>query len=283
VEADIAGKIFWFTGQPGAGKTTLATALKTWLERRGYTVVHYDGDELRQVADNRDYSEAGRRQNLRLAQWLCLKASEAGAVALASFVSPYRDLREELKARAQVVEVYVHTMEPRGREAHFVTGYEPPLADFIDVDTTATLVEASLRQLVMAAKVPGYRVLREGSPAARGEWALFIGRWQPWHDGHRWLVQQALTAGKKVVVGVRDVPPGEHRLQPSGLTVGEIEKDLAAEVAAGRVKVLVVPDIESVNFGRGVGYSIIEHFPPPGIAAVSGTQLRALRRGSATA
>ena len=42
-----------------------------------------------------------------------------------------------------------------------------------------------------------------------GTYAMFIGRWQPWHEGHRWLIDQALNEGKKVLLCIRDVPVSE--------------------------------------------------------------------------
>jgi len=55
--------IYWFTGQPGAGKTTLAVALQKELKKRGHPAVHLDGDILRAVTDNHDFSTAGRMKN----------------------------------------------------------------------------------------------------------------------------------------------------------------------------------------------------------------------------
>ena len=65
-----------------------------------------------------------------------------------SLVAPYRDIREELKAHADVTEVYVHTTEQRGREDRHATDYEPPLANFIEIDTTGRAVEDSLKELL---------------------------------------------------------------------------------------------------------------------------------------
>jgi len=140
--------IYWFTGQPGAGKTTLALALQKELRQRGHVTVHLDGDLLRIVTANQDFSMAGRMKNIRAAQALAAKIHEDGAWVVAAFVSPFRALREEFKKRPDVVEIYVHTNEQRGRESFFVEAYESPLEKFIDIDTTDATVDECIRRIL---------------------------------------------------------------------------------------------------------------------------------------
>lgn len=140
--------IYWFTGQPGAGKTTLAAALKRRLQAAGLKVVHLDGEFVRDLVVNRDFSEAGRMANIRMGQQLALRIAEEDIEVVASFVSPYRTQREAFKSLASVVEIYVHTTEVRGRERFFVPNYEPPLANFVDIDTTAVSVEDCIERVV---------------------------------------------------------------------------------------------------------------------------------------
>src|SRR5450432_2015204 len=142
--------IYWFTGQPGAGKTTLALALKKELAARGHVTVHLDGDLLRMVTANQDFSTAGRLKNIRAAQALAAKIHEDGAWVVAAFVSPFRALREEFKRRAEVLEIYVHTTEKRGRENYFAAAYEPPLENFVDMDTTSASVAACVEKILQA-------------------------------------------------------------------------------------------------------------------------------------
>lgn len=140
--------IYWFTGQPGAGKTTLAVALIKELKLRGRPAVHLDGDILRAVTDNHDFSTAGRMKNVKAAQALAVKVHSDDVWVVAAFVSPFRQLREEFKKRGDVVEIYVHTTATRGRENYFVKDYEPPLVNFIDVDTTSASVDECIKKIL---------------------------------------------------------------------------------------------------------------------------------------
>ena len=142
--------IYWFTGQPGSGKTTLAIALKSALQKRGHPVVHLDGEFLRALMNNKDFSKAGRIRNIKAAQQLAAKMQSEGIVVAASFVSPYRSIREEFKRKVQVLEIYVHTTDIRGKEAYFVANFEPPQQDFLDIDTTNVSVESCVQKILQA-------------------------------------------------------------------------------------------------------------------------------------
>ena len=140
--------IYLFTGQPGHGKTTLAKALIAHLRAQGTEPFHVDGDDLRALTANADYSGAGREANIRRAQTIAHYLQNQGRSVVVSLVAPYRDIREELKANAEETEVYVHTTEKRGREDRHATDYEAPLENFIDIDTTGRSEEDSLKELL---------------------------------------------------------------------------------------------------------------------------------------
>lgn len=145
--------IYWFTGQPGHGKTTLAKAMVAHLEAQGLVVHHVDGDDLRALTVNADYSRVGRENNIRKAQTIAQFLQSKGQTVVVSLVAPYRALREEFKSRATVTEVYVHTTELRGREDKHASDYEPPLEGFIDVDTTSKSVEDALGMVLEQVQV----------------------------------------------------------------------------------------------------------------------------------
>ena len=139
--------IIWITGQPGAGKSTIGRALLDSLREDGVDAFLVDGDDLRALTANADYSPAGREANIRRAQDIALYLSRQGRVVIVAVVAPFKWLREEFKARATVREVYVHTTEIRGREHYHSDEYGAPETDFLDLDTTEADVAQSVREV----------------------------------------------------------------------------------------------------------------------------------------
>ena len=104
--------------------------------------------------------------------------------------------------------------------------------------------------------------------------ALFIGRWQPLHPGHKWLFNQKLDQNIPILIAVRDTPVDEGNPFSTDEVVLNLEKEYTNEVESGMVKIIPIPDIESVNYGRGVGYEINEFVPPKDIGQISATEIR---------
>lgn len=107
-----------------------------------------------------------------------------------------------------------------------------------------------------------------------GQFNLFIGRWQPLHKGHQELFQQVLDKGEKVLIAVRDMPTDEKNPYTAEEVMSNICKHYVDNILLGQVRVIIIPDIASINFGRGVGYDIIEYIPPTDIAEISATKIR---------
>jgi adenylylsulfate kinase len=143
--------IYNLIGQPHSGKTTLARHLRTALEinnpQRKALII--DGDDLRKILNNKDYSKEGRRDNISKAYAIAkyLDADFLHDVIIA-VVSPFLDLREEFKLTADVVEIYVHTDNIRGRENFHVEYFEKPESNFIDIDTTDVDELTSVNELL---------------------------------------------------------------------------------------------------------------------------------------
>jgi len=147
--------IYWFTGQPGAGKTVLGKKLKSFLEteKRNWRkdVFHVDGDDLRELTINKDYSEQGRINNIRNAQMIVEYLHNNGCDVVVSLVAPYRWLREEFKERIgyeNFQEFYVHCSEPRERDHFHTKDYEAPELEFIDVNTTKDSEKTSFSKII---------------------------------------------------------------------------------------------------------------------------------------
>ena len=139
--------IYWFTGQPSHGKTVLANLFK---ERHLPNAYRIDGDEMRELFTNKDYSIKGRVTNVDTAQKISHYLHNQGHDVIVSLVSPYVDQREEFKTLMgdNLVEVYVHTSEPRERDHFKSEAYVVPKTNFIDIDTTLDGPEESLNKLI---------------------------------------------------------------------------------------------------------------------------------------
>ena len=110
--------------------------------------------------------------------------------------------------------------------------------------------------------------------AKEGQYAMFVGRWQPLHKGHQSLFQEAMNEGKNVLICIRDIEPDEK----NPFSPEEVKKNIlehySEQTEKGIVKVMIIPDICSIEFGRGVGYDIIERIPPVEISDISATKIR---------
>jgi hypothetical protein len=106
------------------------------------------------------------------------------------------------------------------------------------------------------------------------QYAMFIGRWQPLHLAHKQMFQQAISEGKNVLICIRDVECDTNQPFTPEQVKANIEKEYSVLVKSKLVKVMIVPDICSVEFGRGVGYDIIERIPPTEVGEISATKIR---------
>lgn len=160
-------KLFWFTGQAGAGKTELANRLKTQLNREqtivqqnvvpkdiwnfqlpNHKFVVVDGDDIRSLYSNTDYSIEGRKANVDFVQKLCSFLMKNGITPIVCMVSPFSEQRNNFIEENSGVEIYVHCKEIRGRESYHVDYYEKPTnSKVISIDTTGKSVSESFDEI----------------------------------------------------------------------------------------------------------------------------------------
>lgn len=143
--------IIWLTGQPGSGKTTLA---KNFIEKiskdhhQNIKIMNIDGDDLRNISKNKDYSKEGRIKNISTAISIIRFLANKNYICVVSIVAPYQFLRDELKGDFPFLEVYLHTKDIRGREKFFAEDYEIPTdSGHLSIDTGKLNIKESLDEI----------------------------------------------------------------------------------------------------------------------------------------
>tara|TARA_X000001036_G_scaffold180568_2_gene170902 strand:+ start:5252 stop:5716 length:465 start_codon:yes stop_codon:yes gene_type:complete len=143
--------IIWFTGQPGSGKTTLANALIESIKKEdtNIKIINLDGDDLRNINKNKDYSKEGRIKNISTAISIMRFLANKNYLCIISIVAPYKFLRDELKDEFSFLEVYLHTKEIRGRENFFAKDYEIPTdPKHLAIDTGKLTIKESIDEVL---------------------------------------------------------------------------------------------------------------------------------------
>lgn len=165
---DDVGFCLWFTGLSGAGKSTIANVVVAELIARGHRVELLDGDEVREhLSKGLSFSKEDRDINIRRIGWVAKVLARNGVVAVTAAISPYRDLRDEVRSTIDnFIEVYIATpfevcedrdvkglyAKARSGEIPQFTGlndpYEPPLDPEITVQTEGHTPEESATAVV---------------------------------------------------------------------------------------------------------------------------------------
>lgn len=143
--------IIWLTGQPGSGKTTLANSVIKVLksEKSNIKIINLDGDDLRAINKNKDYSKEGRIKNISTAISIVRFLANKDYTCIISIVAPYKFLRDELKEEFSFLEIYLHTTEIRGRENFFAEDYEVPTdPNTLTIDTGKLTVKESTDEIL---------------------------------------------------------------------------------------------------------------------------------------
>ena len=278
----MAGKIL-IMGLPGAGKTYLATELKKYIENNSSLVTMpawrmkniestpktykskvdwFNADEIRKKYNDWDFSRDGRiRQSLRMAEF-ALKCNEDFVIC--DFVAPLPEMRTNFAADWTI---WVDTIEA-GRFEDTNKAFVPPEKyDFRVIEQNAEKwAEYIGKHILYSRRRPVFDWKKET--------VQMLGRWQPWHAGHRALFERLLQRTGQVIIQIRDVQ-GWNDSNPFGLeeVKSRIRRDLEP-LYQGQFDIQVVPNIVHIGWGRGVGYTSGEETFDESITSISGTQIR---------
>ena len=272
-------------GLPGAGKTYLAQALKNYLETNGdlmkinpQRVLTYEGipgpgflnvgvdwfnaDDVRKKYNDWDFSKEGRiRQSLRMFQFA---VECTGEFVICDFVAPLVEMRNNFKADWTI---WVDTID-RGRYEDTNRAFVAP--EVYDFRVTEQDCEKW-------AEFIGSHILenrRRPNFDWKKETVQMLGRWQPWHAGHRALFERLIARTGQVVIQVRDVQ-GWQGSNPFAIEQVKsfIQRDLDP-LYQGQYEIQVVPNIVHIGWGRGVGYTSGEETFDESITSISATKIR---------
>ncbi|WP_224270946.1 adenylyl-sulfate kinase [Haloprofundus salinisoli] len=269
----MSGETIWLFGLPCSGKTTLAEGLI------GPSTVHLDGDYLRDTLNSDlGFSKEDRTENLRRAAGVAQALNEQGFDVVASFITPYRSQRELIAETIDDVSfVYVNAPvevceerdvkgmyeKARKGEIEGFTGIDAPFEEPEGEETGLEVRTAMYSQEESLEKINTELDLKF-NPSH-----IFIGRWQPLHDGHRTIIDSAADNGKSVIIAIRDTEINEK----NPLTAQE-RRELIEDVYEDHpnVETMIIPDVDTVAIGRDVGYSVVS--VPEEVAEISGTETR---------
>jgi adenylate kinase family enzyme len=249
-------------GLPGAGKTTLAEAVRQRIWEEGRTVTWLNADEIRKQYDDWDFSETGRiRQSKRMDE---LASKATTDYVIADFVAPLIEMRNNYKADWAI---WVDTIR-EGRYADTNKMFiEPEIYDFLITEQNANKWADFIADHITDNR-------RRPVFDWKKETVQMLGRWQPWHDGHRALFERLLAKTGQVIIQVRDVQgwQGSNPFEVAKVK-SFIKRDLDP-LYQGQYEIQVVPNIVHIGWGRGVGYTAGEETFDEAVTDISATKIR---------
>ena len=244
-------------GLPGAGKTTLANTLAPLLN-----AVIFNADAVRaNLSRDLTFSHEDRIEHARRMGWMCDRVVEAGGTVIADFICPTPQTRA---AFGDAFTIWVDRIEA-GR-------FEDTNRMFVPPDTCDLRVESQGTPQFWAER--SLSILRPAFDPQKPT-ALFIGRYQPFHEGHQRLIEEGLRRVGQVCIAVRDTH-GIDAKNPLPFFAVKQRIEAALSAHAGRFVVVPLPNITNVFYGRDVGYAVERIELDAATEAISATNKRLL-------
>jgi hypothetical protein len=245
-------------GLPGAGKTTLAKALAPRLN-----AAHYNADDVRaNINKDLGFSEADRIEHARRMGWLCDRVVDIGNYAIADFICPTDGTRAAFGADDAFV-IWVDRIR-QGRFADTNRMFQAP--ERFDLRVTADGAPEYWAE-------EAARLLRPVFDYKKPT-ALLIGRYQPFHDGHKALIIESLQRVGQVCIAVRDTQ-GTDEKNPFSFEYVRSRIEHGLRAYEGKFVVMLLPNVTAIFYGREVGYKIVRIDLDDRLQQVSATKERA--------
>src|SRR5262245_57013997 len=246
-------------GLPGAGKTTLSRV----LERR-LNAVHLNADDVRaNINKDLGFSEADRIEHARRMGWLCDQIVRTGGFAVADFICPTQATRSAFGEGGKPFIVWVDRIAA-GRFEDTNRMFEPPV-DF-DLRVTARGAPEYWAEQIVSRLRPVFDLKRPT--------ALFVGRYQPFHDGHKALIAEGIARIGQACIAVRDTA-GIDDKNPFGYEYIKSRIEHGLREFEGRFTVMPLPNVTAIFYGRDVGYNIERIGLCCSVEGISATSVRA--------
>jgi hypothetical protein len=266
-------------GLPGSGKTYFAERLKKFLEINGEkflgtidsdkpypnlspTVTWFNADDVRRKFNDWDFSKEGRiRQSLRMFEFALGSQSD---YVICDFVAPLVEMRNNFKADWTI---WLDTIDAGRFEDTNKMFVPPKIYDFrITEQNAEKWVEFVAQHIIDNRRRPTFDWQKET--------VQMLGRWQPWHAGHRALFERAISKTGQVCIMIRDCQ-GWNNSNPFAIDQVKnfIRKDLDP-LFQGQYEIQVVPNIVNITYGRDVGYKIEQEVFNDDIHSISATKIR---------
>jgi len=270
-------------GLPGSGKTFLAKRLKKYLEENSsidsmpaYRMAQYElppqhyksvvdwfnADEIRKKYNDWDFSKDGRiRQSLRMAEF-ALKCS--GDYVICDFIAPLPEMRNNFKADWTIWMDTIDSSRYNDTDKIFIP---PEIYDFRITEQNADFWVMYIGDKILK---------RQRRPKFnwKKETVQMLGRWQPWHQGHRALFERLLEKTGQVIIQIRDCQGWNNSNPFDFKQISDLIRRDLDPLYQGQYEIMLVPNITHIGYGRNVGYTFKEEEFDSSITNISGTDIR---------